>query len=251
MTIQPVVVVYNNECSDSISVKAVLGQGLSPIIVDNSTLNNNNKEYCDERNIIYFSMNGNKGLSKAYNKALKMIPENTDYVLWLDDDTDLPDDFFLLLEKYVNINDKYMVYIPVVKAANNKKGLLSPCIMRHGYTYRVNAIDEINNKFSAINSGMLVSSKLYRDYAYDENIFLDCLDHDFMLYCWNNNISIKILKDIVIFQNFSGDEKGSKKGKLARYRIYSKDFRYFRQKYGYSRWSTELLLIKRLFSILI
>lgn len=72
--IAAVVVVYNKNVSESITCDRLLKLNrneVTLVIVDNSEKETTNDEYCRSRNIDYISMNGNKGLSKAYNRAVE------------------------------------------------------------------------------------------------------------------------------------------------------------------------------------
>lgn len=59
-----------------------------------------------------------------------------------------------------------------------------------------------NENMSAINSGMIIKSEIFRDYQYDENMFLDFVDHDFMRTMKNRNKKFVIMKDNILIQVF-------------------------------------------------
>ena len=251
MIIQQVVVIYNRKCDASISVQALLKQSCKPVIIDNSTEDYGNNEFCKNHGLLYISMDGNKGLSKAYNKAISFFSGKVKYIQWFDDDTEIPDGFIIRAEQFVVSHPMVDVFVPVVISGNNKE-ILSPNRMRKAYTYKVEDIQELKaGEFSAINSGMIVNTDVYRNYRYDERMFLDCIDNDFMCYCWKNNVEIDIVKDLKLIQNFSGDEKGNKKASLMRFRIFARDFRIFRRKNHCSILSTEYILMKLLINIVL
>ena len=246
--IQPVVVIYNTRCSDSESVTALLAQDRKPIVIDNSIEDYGNEAFCQDNGLPYHSMGYNAGLSKAYNAALDLL--EGDYVLWMDDDTELPEKYFTQMEAYLDKYPDYDVYLPVVITETN--GILSPSLLHRYNTSRISSLTELKgHMFSAINSGMLVRKTVYDHYRYDENLFLDCIDHDFMVHCRKERLKIRLMKGIVLTQNFSGDQKADKKSLLNRYRIFSKDFRYFRKKNRCPGISTSMILMKRFLHILI
>lgn len=250
--IQPVIVLYNVFAGDSISVKSMIDQGTNPIIVDNSTKDYHNCEYCDKNNMTYISMNGNAGLSKAYNRAIMNISEDTKYILWLDDDTIIPNDYIERVTKILDQNPDYTVYLPIVKSVNDDTNYLSPCLLKNMLAYKLESLEHLKNgQFSAINSGMIVKREMYKEYKYNEVLFLDCLDHDFMCDCWENNTKIMIMRSICLRQNFSGDEKSPLKNKIKRFEIFKKDFKNFRKKHRCNRLSTELYLFKRIVGIIL
>ncbi|MBR2779893.1 MAG: glycosyltransferase [Eubacteriaceae bacterium] len=251
-TIQPVVVIYNTECSESSSVMGLLQQGLKPLIIDNSTSEYGNEHFCLIHDIPYCSMGENAGLSRAYNKALSLINDNVDYLLWMDDDTMLPEGYVESILISVREYKEYDVLIPIVKSGNTVREILSPCVVRNSHTYRVATIDELDeHEISAINSGLLVKRSVYKDFRYDEGLFLDCIDHDFIAWCHAQNLKMCILKNVVINQSFSSDEKTSTKDRISRYKIFAKDYKYYRKKNNLSAIQTQLYLLKRLLSILL
>ena len=81
ISIQPVIVIYNTYAGDSVSVISMIEQNARPIIIDNSTSDYNNQNYCEKNGLTYVSMNGNAGLSKAYNRAVSIINDDVDYIL--------------------------------------------------------------------------------------------------------------------------------------------------------------------------
>lgn len=251
--IQPIVVIYNATCAESPSIMALLKQGLKPLVIDNSTANYNNDSFCLLNNIPYYSMGENAGLSRAYNKALSLIDENVKYVLWMDDDTTLPDNYRESLTVSIVENANSDVLIPIVKSNNNtNRDILSPSIIKSSHTFRPDSVDEFDDhEISAINSGMLVKRTVYDGYRYDEKLFLDCIDHDFVAWCYKNNKHICVLKEIILQQSFSSDEKASRRNRLQRYKIFAKDYKYYRKKNHLSTIQTYFYLAKRLVSALI
>ncbi|WP_347046798.1 glycosyltransferase family 2 protein [Blautia obeum] len=72
---------------------------LGMLVVDNSTSDFGNKAYCSKKNIDYISMDGNKGLSKAYNAAVDACKEK-DAIILFDDDTEVTEEYFEKLLYY-------------------------------------------------------------------------------------------------------------------------------------------------------
>ncbi len=247
-----VIVLYNVFCGASPSFLAVRKQGFFPILVDNSTEDLGNREFCEQENCTYIDLCGNKGLSKAYNAALDYFSGKQGVVIWLDDDTQLIDTYFRSLKEAMESENDAQVYLPIVTSLQNGKNILSPCLFGNFRMRRVNYVEQLSKKrISAINSGMAVRLGLYEKYRYDEELFLDCIDHDFMYMCFEKGIKIFIMKNIQIFQDFSGDGGQIRKEILKRYRIFSKDFRTYQKKYSNSRILTEIILFKRLSKILL
>ena len=74
-----VIVVYNKSINDSLTLSSIENALSGPdkvLVLDNSTKDNDNFALCREKSIDYHSMNGNAGLSKAYNKALDILTDD-------------------------------------------------------------------------------------------------------------------------------------------------------------------------------
>ena len=99
------------------------------------------------------------------------------------------------------------VYVPIVKA---KEQILSPCTIHRG---RVKAIHDLSSitreNITAINSGMIVSLDVYQKIRYNENLFLEYIDHDFIRQLKQHQYSIHVLQQ-EIQQNFSVFENDKK-----------------------------------------
>lgn len=219
------IVIYNKYCCDSVSFNFVekFKNKIDIILFDNSTKDYNNKQYCEENNIKYYSLDKNVGLSKAYNYVLNDIKlSNEHYLLILDDDTILNEEFFdeVFSEIIKCEND---VLLPIVKSNNQ---IISPSnIIGDCRVKGLKKISDLNmNNVTAINSGMVVRTSIYSNIKYNEDMFLDYVDHEFMRNVRKNNFKIKILNS-EINQNFSRNEKQSIDSVKFRFNIYRKDYR--------------------------
>lgn len=233
MKIGIIVVVYNHWCGDSQTCKAFQDSTVAPdriLIMDNSTGDYGNEEYCAEQGWLYCSMGGNQGLTKAYNRGLERLKDRVDLVVWADDDTLFPQDYIATLLEYAEKNPQAEVFLPVVKSENY---FLSPAIFREEKVFPITSLRDLEGEeMTAINSGMAVRSSVYDSYRYDERIFLDFVDHDFMGWCRANGVNFCIMERMLIQQSFFGDSRPSAKSRRIRARIYSKDYRVFYSKFG-------------------
>ncbi|MEG2658137.1 MAG: hypothetical protein RSA04_02280, partial [Clostridiales bacterium] len=59
------------------------------------------------------------------------------------------------------------------------------------------------NEFTGINSGMALRLALFKNYRYDEHIFLDYIDHNFIREMRNIGKSMVIMEDVLLHQTFS------------------------------------------------
>lgn len=177
-----VVILYNTNILDSVTcenLKKISKHDISVIIADNSTISIANDIECEKIGWQYISMNGNVGLSKAYNEVLNNIKEKDGFVIWFDDDTNITQEYFDELDKLIELNPKIDIFAPIIYGQDNK--IYSPNEARFFKNKQLkNPNKSINlKKFNAINSCTAVNLKIYDEYRYDERIFLDQVDHKF------------------------------------------------------------------------
>ncbi len=243
MQIYPVIVTYNRACEDSPSCMALLRQGRPALIVDNSTRDCGNETFCREKGWEYLNMHGNAGISRAYNAALEQLRGRDGLVVWLDDDTELNEEYFAALEQAAQEDTQAEVFLPLVVSLGNQENILSPCLYGKYKMRRAENCGALRgHALSAINSGMAVRLRVYESYRYDESLFLDYVDHDFMAMCREKGLRIHVLEQTRLYQNFSGDSCPSYQQAMTRYNIFEKDFRTFGKKHGLSPMMVRLLL---------
>lgn len=245
-------VLYNTNVNNSnVSVQQNFSNNLKFVFVDNSTniqIKNMNLDFAQEHksDFIYVDMQGNKGLSKAYNKVLDMInPVEEDYIIILDQDTVFDSNIFNKYVAYIENNPNVNVICPIVK---DSKGVMSPSIIRgvnNKHILNVNEIDKTSiNEYSFINSGMCIKGSVFLSIKYDESLFLDFVDHDFVRQIKNHNFTIRICFDIVLNQNFSGVTKNSYEQDFNRFKIFIKDAKVYYSKY-FPKKNFKIILLKR------
>ena len=237
-----VVVIYNKECSESPSINYAVNKQpeLNLIVVDNSTIKTNNKLFCDEKNISYICMNGNAGLSKAYNAALDCIGQKDGFVIWADDDTEFPVNYLNDMLESI-IKNHYTIALPLVLTG---KDVYSPIkIGQDGIPKRIKGIDDLEGKITGINSGMMVNLNFYIKFRYDENMFLDFIDHDVCVSCEKNGGTVGFVKHVVLKQNSFFSSRIHLKSMVKRRKIYRNDFRIFCKKHDISRFIAEKKII--------
>ena len=196
--IYAIIVIYNSMCSESKTIRQIINNKfeIQIVVVDNSTIETKNEKYCKNNGIIYISMNGNKGLSKAYNKGLELIKNEDCYIMLLDQDTIIPNSYF---ENVINllseVNNKFDLIVPIIYC-NNK--IISPTYGNKFKRKLLNSINEINlvneKNIYAINSCLIINNKLFNDFSYNENLFLDFIDNDFFDFVHRKKIEIKIIE---------------------------------------------------------
>lgn len=238
------VVVYNKsltECAVFASLSGI--KDVDVFVADNSTRDMGNERLALEAGYKYIGMGGNKGLSRAYNRVIDGIEKNGDLICLFDDDTMIGQDYFETLKAECKRFADIDLFAPVVTDA---AGMLSPCEFKGVRARRVNRITQIpQNNISVINSGLAIRTKIFAHYRYDENQFLDYVDHAFIRDIIAHDKSKIRIMDVTIQQQFSASQKQSRQDAMRRYGIFKKDVRYFGNKYGAAKWKILLLLARR------
>lgn len=156
-----------------------------------------------------------------------------------DDDTFLPDNYF---DELLKENLSADIFLPVVC---DEVGILSPCKFNGLRVERIKELSELNEKnITGINSGMAINLAVFKDYRYDENYFLDYIDHDFLRTMKLRNKKIKVL-NTKLNQRFSRNEDSNLASSLKRFKIFKSDFKYFYNENLKSRIFANLSLLKR------
>ncbi len=211
-----ILVIYNKRVVD-VPAFQNLDDCVHFVVCDNSTEPNDNQQIVENGGHTYFSMGGNQGLSKAYNRAIQSLRDMAtidDYVLFMDDDTFVDKSYV----EYLNTHCQWDVNVPIVL---DQQGQMSPCIIENGIVKRGMDV----SKMSAINSGMCISMRVFEAYEYDERLFLDYIDHKFLLDIKENGFTMGVL-DYTIQQDFSANST-QKDQLLTRFDIFKKDSKVF------------------------
>lgn len=231
MNFKCIVVLYNVNYKESISYMDLIQtecykQGKMKIIcVDNSVKDFGNGELMSVQNHFYIDMCGNKGLPKAYNAAIEYLMKKNandeSLIVLLDDDTHIGNEYFEKMEKASQTDCE--IYLPIVI---DQLGILSPSIMRRYRCRRCTRLEQINDRnICGINSGMAIRSRVFENYRYNEDMFLDYVDHYFIRDMKQSGKKIKIV-DTILQQNFSS-LTDSYEQTLKRFQIFKKDIKIF------------------------
>lgn len=226
-----VVVIYNICCRDSKTcriLEKLAIPNLRVLIYDNSTKELGNREYCRQTGWIYLGGEGNDGISKAYNRCVEyLLKEGAQgHVCFFDQDSSPNEAYFLSLDEEISIHGQG-IYAPFLYSANR---LMSPCLLFENHRTALlkdesEVLSADRSKLGAVNSCMAVSLELFRAYRYDENIFLDGVDHSFLLDMRGRGCYPRIIPSRCAHE-FSGDEKPSLESAAVRFGIYARDYRY-------------------------
>lgn len=226
INIYGIMVIYNKALEESDAYKCLKDSDIRLVVCDNSTLDAGNMAIADSNSVDYIFMGGNIGLSRAYNRGLDYIfekynPNDGDLICVFDDDTMIPKDYFECIKGATG-----EILLPIVL---DGVGIMSPVLMKKDVTRRISSRQEalcIRPEYlSGINSAMAVRASIYRDYRYNEEMFLDYIDHMFIMNMRDKGIYPKVL-DIDIRQQFSAIDD-SREAAAARFALQKKDLRIF------------------------
>lgn len=243
--IYALLVIYNRACTDSPSCEQLRKTpDARAVIVDNSTEENDNYRYAAKRGFGYLSMGGNLGLAAAYNRGIAWIKRHTDatHVLLLDDDTTLPEGFLERTAASVAAHPEASIFLPRVY---DEKGLLSPCAIDGLKVRRIADAAELTaQNVTGINSGLVADLRVFDSYRYDEQYFLDYIDHAFLRDMKARGVTIDITRE-ELSQRFFANQNGDKSAAKRRLHIFKRDIRYFCGKTLKGRAAAEWMIAKR------
>ncbi len=202
---------------------------ISIFIHDNTDIDgwNLNKNNTDEIQLIYHYDKTNPGISKAYNRIAEYAEKNDfDYILFLDQDTELPSGF---LEEYRKVIQSGVDIAAPLVEENSK--LFSPTKYQYYRTSRYESLDVqkiILNGNTCINSGLLIKTSFFHKVGgYDEKLRLDFCDHEFVKRASALTTFLYIIP-IKLEQDFSTNTNSLRKA-LFRYQLYTKDILAFKK----------------------
>lgn len=230
--IHAIVVVYNQFCAESLTcmdLREVSNQNVEVLVFDNSTEDYNNRAYCEQRGWTYLGGTGNKGLSVAYNACIDhlMSSNASGWICLFDDDTHVDNSYFEMLLTYAK-NSEHSVIVPLIYSQSK---LISPSMINRVFhsvklfETEQDALNYSGQDITAINSGMVIRADVFREYRYDENIFLDGIDHKFTADMISANHTIGVMP-YRCSHEFSGYSRPSYESALFRYKLFVKDMRY-------------------------
>lgn len=248
-----IIVLYNERINYKYNFKKKISINSHIIFIDNSTeyevieFNKN----CKSDEWTYISCHGNIGLSKAYNFAINYLKSNfhLDEKVWimtLDDDTDLSDEYLYNLSKILP-NTKFNVVSGIIQDQNGD--IMSP--LKYVNNKQDGFISEqgIYSNIMCINSGLVIRSTVFNQIRYDEDLFLDMIDYKLFYDLKKNNIDTVLILSGNIVQSFSGKDVCNRINSLRRYNIYKKDYITFCHKTNIGLLRERYRLLKRRISI--
>jgi len=181
-------------------------------------------------------MNGNAGLSKAYNRALEYlrpIAKPNSLVMWLDDDTEVTREYVEMLQDEAEKETKCDIFMPVIIGQDgvfyspNEGGFMKSKFMKKPN-------DEINmSKINGINSCLSVRYRVFNSYRYTEDLFMDLTDNQFFDDMRERNASIMIVRTVIHQKFFQRDYEANIDSVINRFRLRITDFMIYARKKGF------------------
>ena len=226
-----VVVVYNVHCTESQTCRALMKLAdphVHVVIYDNSTRPMNNRDFCRQQGWRYLGGQGNMGLSKAYNHSIRELKQSGagGYVCLFDDDTLLEPEYFDMLRS-ASAKSSCRILVPLIYSGDT---LISPCLLYPGHRIRLfrkaeEALSYTGGNLTAINSCMAIALSVFDSYQYDERIFLDGIDHQFLRDMRERGEGISVFP-YQCRHEFSGTARPPVESALSRFKLFEKDYRY-------------------------
>ncbi len=181
-------ILYHPKEEEICNIKKIFGLFDIVYVYDNTEeIGRKNKEF-QKDNIEYYGFGENKGLSEPYNFILsKAMITNVDWLFLYDQDSLITETAIDKMKECVEngINDDIVIVAPTIQYFD-----IPPMDLSTKY-----------EKF-AINSGSMLNVKLIQEkkLLYDENLFLDKVDHDFCKQIEAKNLRILRLGDVILQQ---------------------------------------------------
>ena len=196
------IVVYNKRICDSITCRNIrnIDSDIDILVLDNSEIKTNNEQYCRVNHIRYISMEGNKGLSIAYNVAIDHS-RNTDVIVLFDDDTEITAEYFEALKKSLDEYPEIDIFAPIIRGQDGV--IYSPNEFNFLRNHFIKSPDQIvsQDAFNAIASCLAIRMRVFENYRFNEKLFVDQVDQFFFYEQRKYGRKFGIL-NVIIRQNF-------------------------------------------------
>ena len=189
-----------NACLKSINIKVKV------LIVDHS--HDLKEDQIDIPNNVSLKIIKNKNLGNGAGINYGLESAKTKYVLYLDIDTILSDNFFIKLENAVNAVQEFAVIAPKIndfyddKKIKNYGNLSISRFFYNKFFYKIKKEtklpENINHVFFVSGSIMLINKELIlnKNIKFDENIFMFFEEDDFFHQCFKLNLKIFLIDNM-------------------------------------------------------
>ena len=250
-----VIVIYNKSINDINSIENInVVAGIDVLIVDNSTIDNNNEELANHKNMKYIKSCGNIGLSKAYNQSIEKIKKLKEYkyILLCDDDTIFTVQY---LEEVRSLTKKNIdVIIPQI--INNYDQKVCSPKLKSNIPLITKVYDGIDRGkgIKAINSGLCIKLDCFDVFKYNESNFLYFVDVNFFEEGLNKHGFGYEITTSKIEQNFSQYEKSLSDSNINQMKLRLRDSKKYNNFFSHNIYKiafiSHMLLIYKKISVL-
>ena len=195
-----VFVSYNPEYSIIDNVNQLVNQVTEILIVDNNSSENSRRFLLELDKIPRITIIYNKdnlGIASALNQGVRYaIQYNYEWIATFDQDSNAPGGFIeSMLDTYDRYSYQNELAIISPRYLDPSSGLISPDLIE-GSNGR---ICEIN---STMTSGNLVKMNIFEKVGlFEEDFFIDYVDHEFCLRCLLNNLKVIISSESILIHN--------------------------------------------------
>lgn len=245
-TFLSVIVVLYNDVIDNIAClsEAKCSPYVKDIVIcDNSTVPNKNAERAAALGLEYIAMEGNQGLPCAYKRGVEKSSGSV--VCLFDDDSLVESRYFEAIANSFENDLDLDIALPLV-ISNNM--VLSPCHFNGFRSKKFENIASIHicDDISGINSGMAIRKSVFDRVQHCQSLFLDFVDHRFILDAKKAELKISYIPIAILHQNYSLNSD-SKNQAISRLRIFERDARvFFSDSFGKSLYGTLVCVYRRL-----
>ncbi|MHC5229584.1 glycosyltransferase [Enterococcus sp. LJL99] len=193
------IVLYENEFADTPSyllLKKLLEQGNYSLLIYDNSKHKQTNDFFDNERVHYMHDPSNPGLAKAYNAAKKLLFEiNADFLLLLDQDTLLSEDYIAKIEQLHPQND-IGAFVPIVQCKGRQ---ISP-VFNDDYVSGQSSFPKAGKyeAVMAINSGTVLPKETLELLGeFNLDFPLDYLDHWLFWEIGQKQKKIKVLDTIL------------------------------------------------------
>lgn len=229
------VVLYNKNFYDSDTCKQLesIVKNDKVIIADNSTKKNDVEKIAIEKKWKYILMNGNEGISNAYNAIIKYIKseeehDDNDVIVFVDDDTKITQEYITKLRIELEQKKHINIFMPIIKEKKNV--IISPSKYTKLKIIKVKNKEQIKKikqkNFLAINTCLAVRMKIFKEYRYTNKLFLDYVDNQFF-YDMRKKGEKFVCIDTEIMQKFFSTDNNDYNKDIIRRKIQIRDYKNF------------------------
>jgi rhamnosyltransferase len=255
-----VIVLYKCDLKNSVSFNSLLkgtekSDGILKLLLYNNSpeINIDTSSYEQKKiNVSLINDDTNSGVSKAYNLAHLMAKEEgRKWLLLLDQDTQLPSDFFSAFFEHrkKDAEKREWLYIPIIKSNNR---ILSPArsFLYRGFMKKKVETGSVHIKnLAIINSGVIVTNHLFENAGgFNKEVQLDFSDFSFFRRVKKIYSKVFIL-NVECSHSFSGLEYDNYEKVLNRFKIYNRNAVAFSREKGVSKIFVFIPVLVRVFKL--